>query len=524
MTRAIVGIALALLLRDAPLQGQTARFWQAGDRTLITSFDDIAALTVSSRLLFAATPSGLSVYDVTLAAWQAPLAPLEAWPAEERPSAVAWDGFGDRLWLGTEAGRLHHLVLGDDRWERPGFSVGEPILRIVPDSREGTLWVGTPSGWYRVRDDGSSGRFVLRELEVPAEVRREGEQDPVLRAVEGSLGLDDRLRRFPVSAAVTPPDRPVDRFVGTHGGGLLRFDATTLSTEWLPFGTLSRGIASLAVDGDRIWFGGDGQGPRDGVGVAGADLARWQRLEAGIDGAPRGFVARITIAADAVWFAASDGVYRLPRTALASDGAVRSGWQHLTTVDGLPADQATIVVPVPTGAWIGTLRGLVRVDTAGRATESHLPGRRVLDLAHSGEDLWIATDQGLFRTMATGGGAPTRVEDAPLGVIVAVVATSAGVAVLTPAALYRRGPNGWTGPDREPAARLGGLLRLIAHGDGSLWVAGEQGVGMREETGSWRWWLAPSDIPAAPVRGLVVTDEHLWVATPAGALRLDRSR
>lgn len=508
----------ALIATTASAQPQRYR---PDERILITSFDAIAALASDSRGIWTASDAGIGIFDFGAGQWLPPLAPLPGWPIGDSPSALAHDPFGDRLWLGTEAGVLLVHAVGDDRWERPGFAAGEPILRIVPDSREAALWVGTPSGWYRVRDDGRSGRFLLRVSEIPPEVRQQGEDDPVLRAVEGTLGVDERLRRFPITGAVTADGRP-ERYVGTDGGGLLRFDPRTLATEWLPLGTLSRGVAAVAAVGDRIWFGGDGRGPRDGVASARRDLGEWVRFEAGYEGAPRGHVARVAPAGEGLWFAASDGAFHLPADA-ALPGAGRPAWRHITSADGLPADQTTAVLPLNDDVWIATLRGLARADRTGRVVETLLVGRRVLDVALVGDEVWSATDQGLFRSPPAGG-AVAEVEGAPPGLLVAVAGTPTGAAILTPDGLYRLENGGWRGIEREPAARLGALLRLVAAVDGTLWVGAERGVGARHPDGRWRWWRVPEEIPAGPVRGLAVDGDHLWAATPAGAVRLDLRR
>ncbi len=519
-----VCVALALVTPTAA----TPQLGSAQERTLVTSFGDVAALAVGRREIFVAAAGGIAVYDFVDDVWRPPLAPRAGYPPIEFVASLAYDGFADLLWLGAETGELLKLPLTFDRWEPAGFRARAPIIRIVPDAREGALWIGTPQGWYRVRDDGSLGRFMLRADQVPLEIRQLGERDPAFEAVRGTAGLDAQLRRFPVSAVVAGERRGI-YFVGTEGGGLVRVDVNTLERAPLPFGTLSRGVGAVAVDGARIWFAGDGQGPRDGVATADRELRRWTQFEATTDGAPRGFVARIEPAPDALWFAASDGTYRLDRRGL-RDGPPRpSDWTWLHSRSGLPADQSTAVAPTADGAWIGTLRGLARVDASARVTATFLEGRRILDLASAGDTLWVATDAGLYVSVA--GAAPVAgpgVESSPAlrsGPVIGVAAHAGQRIVLVPDAHYRLENGAWAGPVREATTLgLGTLYRLLIDDGGSVWIAGERGIARLAAGRPPRAWLVPMDVPVGPVRGLALDGEFVWVATPAGAFRIDPSR
>jgi len=515
----------ASLLADAAA-AQPGRLWQPGDRSLITSFVDVAALALGRREVYVAGESGIAVWDHVEEAWRPPLAPLEGYPERQPVASLAYDGAADALWLGTEDGQLLRLGLTVGQWEPAEFRIDEPIIRIVPDAMEGLLWIGTSSGWYRVRGDGSEGSFVDRASQIPSHVREIGETDLTVQAMSGTLTLDDMLQRFPIETVIEG-ERPGTYFVGTQGGGLLLLDGNTLERTWLPFGTLSRGAGTVALVGNRLWFGGDGQGPRNGFAIADRNLRRWTQIETEVGGGPRGFTARIVPAGNAVWFAASDGAYRLDNLS-ADSAAGGTAWTRFTTAQGLPADQTTTVVPLVQGAWIGTLRGLARVDGAGRVSATALEGRRILDLVLTGDTLWIATESGLFASIGDGAPAPAPGVDAVPALrttpIVSLAARTGSIVALTPAAVHRFEGGRWTAASQEGAlAGLGRLLRLHVDTDGTIWVGGEGGAASLGQ-GAVRTWLVPDDIPAGPVRGLLVDGDNLWVATPAGALRLNPTR
>jgi hypothetical protein len=103
-----------------------------------------------------------------------------------------------------------------------------------------------------------------------------------------------------------------------------------------------------------------------------------------------------------------------------------------------------------------------------------------------------------------------------------VVSAGGITTALTPDALYRRGIDGaWTGPLREPSlGRLGRLYRVGADA-GQLWVAGNGGAARYDERSErWFFYLVGSDIPEGPVIDVLPDGGDVWLATPAGALRL----
>lgn len=514
MVRAVTLWVLATLLATSAAPTAAQRLWRPDDRSLITSYDDVLALATGPNEVYVATTAGLAVYDADRQRWLQPLAPVVGYPTGDLPLALAWDGTTGALWLGTESGRLFAFPPASDRWIEARFATRDPIVRIVADAVNGGLIVGVPDGWYRVSDDGGSGRPASSAGVVPFELTAEYS---ALRSLEGTLGLDPRLRRYALTAVV--PGEQTDVFyVGTQGGGLLHTDVDAADPEWLPYGLLSRGAGAVAIDADGTWFGGDGQGPRNGISRSTSEPAAWYRSEGAVEGGPAGFVARIVSTERAIWFAASDGLYRLEPGSLESG---RPDWIRYTTGEGLPADQATTVLPSDDGVDIGTLRGLAHMDRDGRVTTA-LRGRRVLDLARADGTLWIATDVGLHA--ATGGGTPTPV-DGPPGLrqpVIAVAAEAGGrVFALTPDGLYTRDGTGWSGPDRR-ATELRDPLRLLVH-EGVVWIGAEGGV-LALDGASVDRWRIPVDIPEGPVRGLALSGDDLWVATPAGALRLDRTR
>jgi ligand-binding sensor domain-containing protein len=92
---------------------------------------------------------------------------------------------------------------------------------------------------------------------------------------------------------------------------------------------------------------------------------------------------------------------------------------------------------------------------------------------------------------------------------------------LTRAGVYRLGQDGVRGPLRDAnLERIGPLVRLAGGGRG-LWVAGQGGIARLDpQSGIWESFTVPADLPSGPVLDVLSAGDDVWVATPAGAVRL----
>jgi len=524
---------LGALLATDGARAQSGRLWRPEERILITSFHELGAVTADQRRVYAASPQGIEVYDFAVGRWEAPITLEDGFPLGERPSALLYDRFLDALWLGTEAGNVYVYRLTGGRWDALGPVAAGPIVRMVGDPRSGDVFLATPAGWLRLPRGGLFAEPVPRgavpdgggDSSPEARLRR---MDPFFDAIRGTITLDERLRRWPITD-VEPADRPARYWVATYGGNLLYYDSRRMSAEPMAYGLLTRGVGAVALDGRRLWFGGDGRGPRRGVTAADVGLQQWKHYEAEYDGAPAGHVADVLPTASAVWFAASDGLFRLDRE--------RESWQRIAEREGLPAREVYALAPGPGGVWVGTRNGLTFVTDDGAVEREGLfPARPIRRLLASRDTLWIASDLGLWllpdasaaRLPDAGGRGAIRPVLAPgsdvqpglRGRVVDVRPVGDAMFVLTEDALYRWDADGWTGPLHEGVHALGRLTALAA-ADGQLWVAGEGGVARLDlETQRWTTYLRPTDIPETPVYDVLPMGDDVWLATPAGALRL----
>lgn len=479
---------------DAHAQGP---LWLSGDRVHVGEAGTLYALALGPREVFAASAAGVLLWDFTQHRWNLPIPPIGDYPAGQRVVAMAHDRAGGELFLATATGDHYRFTPAFDRWERVFGAEADALPRDV-----------------------------RRALE-----RRAGDpvvRDPVLDAVRGSLGLEPGLRRWPLTDAIAG-ERAGEYWIATRGGGLLHFDSRGLMRDWIPWGLIARGTAALAFDGARIWFGGDGRSPRNGVAAADPALGRFLHFDAAEDGAPAGFVAEILASGDAVWFASSDGVYRFD----AGRGEGRRAWSRLTTREGLPSYEATSLAASGAVVWAGTRRGLTAI-AGDEIAGSLFAGRPVHRLAERRDTVWVATADGLW-ILPAASTAPLTAEPAPgtaqhaalRGAVEDVVAGDEGVYAFAGGQLYRWSGGAWSTALRDAALeRIGPVMRL-AYTDGRVWVTGTRGVAWSRGPGAgWRTLDVPRDIPIGPVLDVLVIGEHVWVATPEGATRLrvpDRS-
>jgi ligand-binding sensor domain-containing protein len=490
---------------------QASRNWRPDDRVLITAFAEVGAIAQDQRHLYAATSGGLTIYDYVQQRWLPPSTLEDGYPPFAPPTALAVDVQGNEVWLGTARGSVLRWRGLPPRWEIVTGALLEPVLAIVPINSiaDDAIYIQTRSAWHRARR-----LSFATELVPPPQVPREALQraaasrtiDPELAALRARIGVDPHARRWPITATI-PVDRPNQYWFGTRGAFLFGFDAIRMESNWLWFGAPTRGVTALAIDGNDLWLGGDGRGPRGGVVRATRDLQRWSLFDP-LDRAPDGRVVAIAAGSDAVYFASDRGVYRFEPNA-------REAWQRF------PIDDPFTLAALPSGVWVGTQHGIILIRE-GQA-RSVLVGPRVVRITVIGDSVWAATNRGLLtRSVAAADSASwDPVVGLPAGGFVDAAGLGQTRYALAPDALYTRTTAGWSGPVRTPAMNgLGRLRRLLAD-DTALWIAGERGIARyvpaREE---WLYFLTPGDIPEGPITDLAVDGSFVWLATPAGALRL----
>ncbi|MEX0892094.1 MAG: hypothetical protein WEB88_07970 [Gemmatimonadota bacterium] len=186
--------------------------------------------------------------------------------------------------------------------------------------------------------------------------------------------------------------------------------------------------------------------------------------------------------------------------------------------DGLPDLAVGALARAEDGVWVGTRRGLVRLDGAGRVVGGpYLQGGAVHALAAAGDTLWVASDQGLMALTAAQG--VFRPADHPPGVVTAVAASGDVLLTVMGGRLLERVFTGWR-PPLAGAEAVGGVYVLRA-GPEEIWAGGATGLLRRDPaSGGWDPYPLPAGSGVGPVLDIVPAGGHLWLATPRGAVRV----
>jgi len=228
--------------------------------------------------------------------------------------------------------------------------------------------------------------------------------------------------------------------------------------------------------------------------------------------------------AGATWFAAEDGLFRLGT--LPAAGA-RGEWRRITTAGGLASDRVRSVAARSNLLWAGTDRGLTPFDSTGAAIrEPLLAGQRVSRIAVRDDTLFIAADRGLFALLVRNRRAAATALPEPVGRfpvlrgrVTDVVADDSLMFVIAGNLIFDVSGTGT--PIRDAALdRIGPPVRLAIR-DGQLWAAGRRGIARRDPGNHvWQAFTVPEDVHAGPVADVLPDGDHVWAATPAGAVRL----
>lgn len=459
-------LLLVLCLALAPSSAAHAQhgFWRPDDRVLITSFLNARDIATDQRYVFVATTNGLEIYDQTFRRWLPPSTQEDGYPVLERPARIAYDARERGVWLLTEAQTLYSWDTPFQRWQ-------QRFITELPD-------------------------YVRAGLQHPA-----GERDAALQIMRNFAGRDAAGRSWRVTGVV-PAERSGTFWAASYGGNFSFMDTRSLSSEPYVFGTLSRGTTALIGDPNGyVWFGGDGAGPRNGIARTDGTLQSWRQFEAGIGTAPRGPVHAFSVSPAGLHAAAADGLYAYRDNA----------WHEVTDTD------TRALAYTEEKLWIGGRAGLAWLDAAGAYHRAEFPLQTVYALAARGDTLWIGAETGLYqwrqgnvRQLAAG----TQIRD--------VAITADRLIAITPG-----GVRMWDGVSLGLPLRTAALERVgqpisVSADAGRVWIGGTAGLAeWNTHADVWRYLTVPADIPEGPVYDAHAIGGHLWLATPAGALRLE---
>lgn len=517
----------------APAQ-VVAGAWRMDERVVVTDFQRVTALARSPDRLFIATEGGLAVLRDAFGRWELPVTREDGYP-DSQVLALGWDRRDASLWLATRDGRLLQLDPDGRRW-LDSFSLRGTVDRIVaPAADPSRLFVRSGGRWtafdpFTRQTERVSAGEVQAAIQADFDLRDRAEllDDPSWQAAQAVLGRRDS-RRYEVTDVMPSAEAPGEFWVSTYGGFLERYDSFSGAVEPVDYGIVGYGASAVHVDGrgdERVWLAPRQPSDRYGVAATDPELQDWTVWAGALGGfehrgAPDGPVRAWLSTESGVWAGGDRGLYRYDGERWSDETlGSRSGVAGVTALAAADGEGE--------GVWVGTGRGLLRVPTAGAPPDRLLLRNESIRAlaAHDGA-LWIGTDVGLLRLGADGepaaGGLPGRV--GALSSYGRRLVAGVGRDVWT-----REEGADWTRPG--PVGALSAPVSAIAVADGVVWI------GTNEELVAWKpgsdrlttYTFAAGDLPAGPrgeraVLDLAVgADGAVWVATPAGAVRLGPER
>jgi ligand-binding sensor domain-containing protein len=498
-----------------PLAAQTG-LWREDERVIVTDQSVVSAVAATDSRIYAASAAALGIYDRRFRQWDPPVTTADGYPREPITVALA-DPADDAVWLGTASSVVQYrrVLRTFDAYPVPG---GVRNLAFDADNPFSGLYILTASGWQLLPRGGfvpspappPSGRLV-----TPLSLREAEARLPFLRTMGADVLLDERLRSFRfTSAAVVPGEE--EYWLGTNGMGLVRVDALVARIEPVPSGLLSPGAGAVVAADDGVWVGSDEQSGRTGLTWVSADLQRFSYEEGPRGtGFRAGVVRALAAHAGEIWAGTDQGIVQVePGVAT----------RRIQTVDGLPDNDVFALAVATGGVWVGTASGVARIpDDTAEVQRTEGPLVPALALAPWGESAWVGFTDGLGLAAPNGQvfaapGADT-VMDLRSAIVAITVLGDTVVAATAGRLLWRAGDGPWH-VDRYLSEVA--PIYALAGDEGGLWVGGGAGLArVRLAAQSVIPFPVPRDVPAA-VRGITVTDRHIWLATPAGLVRFSR--
>lgn len=309
---------------------------------------------------------------------------------------------GQRLWAATSHG-LAQSADGGDTWTPVSAGSGlsaEETFDLAASERG--LWAATSEGLFLSADHGATWRH---EGNISCPVRilaRDGRQ--LWMATGGGLICRTRggdwktfsVRSNVLCIAATTDSGVETWWAGTTGGlASSRNGGKSWRTLTVADGLPSNVILTLAAQGDRLWAGTDG-----GVceAIEGGEDWRCYSRQDGLHGLT---IHDLLLDKGSVWAATNRGLSLLrPGASEWRSFQVTKEWRHICVVgDNLCAAVSDLQNP---DRGVSVILGAPEQEKWRTLLIQGQHGLPVHQIMTTGEDLWLASDSGLFRSRDAG--------------------------------------------------------------------------------------------------------------------------
>lgn len=500
--------------------------------------NNISSLAASGDLVFVGTVgAGVSVYDSLSNNWTTYDTGNTSGLSSDTIEDIAI--YGGTWWFATHAGLTRSFLVGNLRLWYTYTTVNsnlsdDDVLTLSLDSL-GRLWIGTCGGGVDRFYDSAWVNWNSGTSGLPADCVRESviAQDGARWFAISTTGdIHKGVVRFDGSNWVhyTPQNGdPLDGFIVelaadqanrvwmASSQGLTVFEPDAPAPRWNTYqtddGLASNSLATVIVNGERVWAG------TIGAGASVFDL-NWQTLDTGTSGLVHNFVYTVLLDPGTAWFGTNGGLNRFDGTA----------WTTYTTSGGtLPHNQVLAIAKDGVGNyWFGTAGGIAIYDGAAgwtyQDTSNGLPHNQVNALALDSDDrMWAGTMAGA--ALYDGGWVVFDSSNTPL--------TSDNVQNLALDSQKRMwiATNGggigvFDGAKWEMHTSANGLpgdsvTALVSDGLGNMW-AGTWGAGVGMYDGNtWTTYTTTDGLPSDVIQHLAADSlGRVWATTDDGGVAL----
>nr|MBN2276651.1 hypothetical protein [candidate division Zixibacteria bacterium] len=334
-------------------------------RNLIVNYSDfsyVSSIAVGYEYVYFGTSNGVIRYNISFDKWDDPLTGIEGLGNQVIHDIRA--SFDDEnVWVKTDAG-IYKYIETFRRWD-PDDELPQPDehnIHLLPDPHYFAPW------GYNYMPNGAL--------------------------------VDDYGRIYQITDIVK--DNWTHLWLGTWGLGPARADETGRMIELLNYGLLGTNMAVICNDGGRLWIGGPADDSyRNGVTIYDWNNNIFQYIEPTPDLINTAIdINDISVNSREAFVATDNGLWVIDKNELT---IVR----RLTRRSGLTDDRVLSVLATENNIYAGTEYGLgiidINDDSTAQMVQTILPSRIIYCLEKMDNDLWIGTDQGVFRKGLTTG-------------------------------------------------------------------------------------------------------------------------
>ena len=504
-------LAILLLTYMIPASSYSATGFRPGDWVSYSLFRYINSITTDQHHVYFATTGGVIRYNLFADVWATPLTTSNGL-VDNRVNVVAVEPVFNELWCATRGG-VSRYNPRTESWTTytSGSGIFLDAVHSIGVAVDGRLLFETPEG--------------VAEFDVHRQFWRTGPSNTISdysvftrwHGARQQVTYDYPMFVTDFGYFFDPPDQILDHYfrsfrltgvmedifsnvwIGTWGLNVGKASLRSLELDIQPTGLVTRNVTAMSFDGDYLWFGGgeDTQSAgratrfirgvehyqdRGGITRFNRTTGKWKHYRSGdTDGLQGGTVTAIAVDTATVWFGTDNGVVRHDK----KDGI----WATLPISD-FTSVQVTCMAMDDTLLWVGTEAGVntinLRTKTIQPVVQPVIRDRRIYDMTVDGyHDLWIATDNGVYRRRPCGDW--TKIED----------------------------------PDSRNLNRS--VFAVEMEGD-AIWFGNDTSILKFTRTnGEWQEWLLPIMVGAAAFR-MKIVDRVVWLGTRYGAAKFDREK